>query len=134
MYLNSQYSICTHSFVLFSGIGFGICHRLLIQLSQSSPPDAKPQFRSLRDTGGDVRVEPCDGLTLVLACRSEQRAMEARKKLLGLLDEHIQQERCKPGYDGHADVFRENLRIDFHPIDLAVVSSVFRFGDRLAEK
>lgn len=60
--------------------------------------------------------------------------MEARQRLLDLLDEHIQQERAKPGYDGHAEVFRENLSIDFHPIDMSDVPSVFRFGDELSEK
>lgn len=126
----------TEGWVFFSGIGFGICHRLLIQLSQLSPPDTRPQFRPIQEDGQaeEIKVPPCDGLTLILACRSEQRAMEARKRLLALLDDQVDNERSKPGYTGHAEVFRDNLKIDFHPIDMSVVSSVFQFGDRLSEK
>lgn len=75
-----------------------------------------------------------DGLTLILACRSEKKALEAKERLLDLLDRHILKERTLPGYDGHAEVFRKNLQINFHAVDISSVRSLIRFGEEVSQK
>jgi 3-keto steroid reductase len=69
-----------------------------------------------------------------MACRSTQRAEAARKELYLELDAHIAQLRTKPGYDGHADVFRRNLKIEVEYLDLAVLGSVFNFAAQLSKQ
>ena len=122
-----------------SGVGFGICHRLLIHLSQTIPPDAQPQFKSLHpgkaETPLDTDAAPTetyDGLTLVMACRSQKRAMKARAQLLKILDAHVEKERRRPGYDGHAERFRENVQVAFHHVDMTDTKSVFEFCDEIS--
>ncbi|KAI6128414.1 NAD(P)-binding protein [Pisolithus croceorrhizus] len=116
-----------------SGVGFGICHRLLVQLSSNYCEDAHPKypFHGL-SSSAEFQV-PCDGLTLILACRSRQRAEEAKSQLYKLLDKHISQLRKSPHYDGCADKFRQNLVIAIHLIDLASVRSVFDFADGVTQ-
>lgn len=82
----------------------------------------------------DLPLSSVQGLTLIMACRSTKRAEVARKGLYTLLDQHIQQQRKLPGYNGHADKFRENLKIDIHYLDLAILQSVFRFSAELSQK
>jgi len=121
-----------------SGVGFGICRRLLLQLSQSTPPDACPQFLPVHPKvpfrTPKFAVAPCDGLTLILACRNEKRALAARKSLLEDFESHILKERTRAGYDGHAERFAKNLDVRIHTIDTADLSSVFRFGRELRQK
>jgi hypothetical protein len=69
-----------------------------------------------------------------MACRSTKRAEVARKKLYCLLDAHIEKQRRQSDYDGHAHEFRRNLNIQIHYIDLAVVSTVFRFAEELLQQ
>ncbi|KAK7696595.1 hypothetical protein QCA50_001253 [Cerrena zonata] len=119
-----------------SGIGFGICHRLLIQLSTSAPSDASPQFTPI-GAGYSSSIESipsCDSLTIIMACRSKARALEARQKLLDLLDDHVAREIRRPDYDGHAEKFRNNLELDFLPIDMSNIRSVFRFANAIPQK
>ncbi|KAI6122840.1 hypothetical protein EV401DRAFT_1950221 [Pisolithus croceorrhizus] len=116
-----------------SGIGFGICHRLLVQLSSNHCEDARPKY-PFHDFSSSAEFQvPCDGLTLILACRSRQRAEEAKSQLYQLLDKHISQLRKSPHYDGCADRFRQNLVIAVHLIDLASVRSVFDFADDVTQ-
>ena len=127
---------CWHSKRI--GVGFGICHRLLIQLSRSKSPDSEPraELASFYAAHGvdNIRLDKCDGLTLILACRSSSRAQLAKTKLLELLDRDIQKQKRQPNYDGHADVFRKNLRVDVRLLDLASVNSVFNFGEEIKTK
>lgn len=123
--------------LLDSGVGFGICHRLLVQLSQTTPSDAQPQFKSLlpEKTPQDTApTETYDGLTLIMACRSQKRAEAARTKLLELLDQHIEQEKARPGYDGQAERFRKNLEVNFHYVDMSIMKTVFKFCDELSSR
>jgi len=113
-----------------SGLGFGICQRLLFQLCDTHPTDSLPQsFAKSFDTA----PKP-DGLTLILACRSRQRAEVARTDLLRLLDTHVSRLQKQPGYDGHAHEFRKNVVIDVVILDLAELSSVFKFAEDVASK
>ncbi|KIJ70394.1 hypothetical protein HYDPIDRAFT_78786 [Hydnomerulius pinastri MD-312] len=118
-----------------SGVGFGICHRLLLQLSTKTSEDARPKyaFHNTSPASGDLQIE-CDGLTLILACRSKQRAEAARTKLYDLVDEHVLRLKNLPGYDGHAEIFQKNLEINIHTVDLSHIQSVFRFAEEVEEK
>lgn len=121
-----------------SGIGFGICQRLLIQLSSSNPSDAEPQLdlcSPTENTSGDQKSSSCvQGLILIMACRSLKRAEAARTELYNFLDAHIKVQRELPGYDGHADTFRRNLEIEVHHLDLADIRTVCQFGRTLSLK
>ncbi|KAN0097810.1 hypothetical protein V8E55_002256 [Tylopilus felleus] len=103
-----------------TGVGFGICHRLLSQLSIKSQDPNELELR-------------CDGLTLILACRNKQRAEAARAKLCIIADELVRRAKLSPDYDGHAETFRKNLHIAIHTIDLADIQSMFRFADEIAQ-
>ncbi|EPQ59670.1 hypothetical protein GLOTRDRAFT_103653 [Gloeophyllum trabeum ATCC 11539] len=121
-----------------SGIGYGICQRLLFQLSQAHPPDARPQYHlSSKVKPVDVQehdpIYPCPGLTLIMACRSTKKAEEARTKLLNLLDEEIARRKKRSNYDGHAGTFRRNLRLEIQYLDLSKTSSVLKFGDEISK-
>ncbi|KAJ6543894.1 hypothetical protein B0H19DRAFT_956163 [Mycena capillaripes] len=116
-----------------AGVGFGICRRLLFQLCLSNPPDSRPQSWAAH-TNGSTEALHADGLTLIMACRSTQKAETARKELYQELDAHIAQLRARSDYDGHADIFRRNLKIEVEYLDLAVLSSVFNFSARLAKQ
>jgi hypothetical protein len=113
-----------------SGVGFGICQRLLYQLSQSTPSDL-----FLGPHGESVDFDfPCEGLTLIMACRSKKRAQVARDQLFSLLDSFILNLRKQPGYDGHADTFRKNVQIDIHELDLGMLKSVGEFTRTVSAK
>lgn len=111
-----------------------MCHRLLIQLCESTPSDSQPSKTLLKDQAATVPFEPVDGLTLVLACRNAGRAQEARKKLLKLLDDHIAYLKKSQNYDGHAEVFRRGVKIDFVKCDLGQTGAVFDFCDEVKRK
>ena len=135
----ADFSLCCR------GIGFSICHRLLVQLAQHNPPDAQPQRYATRrldlehnaKTGGaaDFRgLAGCDTLTLVLACRNVQKAEAARKELLGLLDIEVERLKRSERYDGHAERFRKNLEIVVRCLDLASMDSIFKFARRISSE
>lgn len=113
---------------LCSGVGFGICHRLLVQLASSSPSDCiSPDDVS---TASEKKsFVPCTGLTLILACRNVQKADQARTELLHLLETEVARQKTAPGYDGHADVFARGVRIETHYVDLSIMSSVLKFAE-----
>lgn len=77
---------------------------------------------------------PCTEFTLILACRSRDRAENARTRLLGLLDEDLEKQSAQEGYDGHGHIFRKNLEIDIVLVDLASVESVFLFCDEVNQR
>jgi 3-keto steroid reductase len=116
-----------------SGVGYGICERLLEQLSYARPPDATPQLRAVLDAAALADVPtppPADGLTLVLACRSLGRADAARTTLLRGLDAAL----AARGPDAHAQRFRANLRIELQYVDMAAMRSVFDAAAELCRK
>ncbi|CAE6465303.1 unnamed protein product [Rhizoctonia solani] len=108
-----------------SGVGFGVCQRLLVQLSQKSPPDASPKAQKHPIASSDDASSPflpIDGLTLVLACRSAQRAETARSNLFELIDNELAKRDTPYGRS-----FRKNLEIEIVKLDLSSVESVFEF-------
>ncbi|KAF8121340.1 NAD(P)-binding protein [Boletus edulis] len=104
-----------------TGVGFGICHRLLFQF-----------IIGRRDPVSNEKLD-CDGLTLVLACRSKQRAEAARAKLCDIADELVRCAKRSSDYDGHAEVFRKSLHMAIHTVDLADIQSVFHFADEIVQ-
>lgn len=79
-----------------SGVGLGISTRLLLQVVLASatpyrqPSDSLAQKRPFRispmlATSHDCPFFPNSGITLILACRSEKRALGARQALLDAL-------------------------------------------------
>ncbi|KAJ7229150.1 3-keto sterol reductase [Mycena pura] len=117
-----------------AGIGYGICRRLLFQLCVSNPPDSWPQPWATRAKELSLEPPTGNGLTLIMACRSIQRATAARDELYHELDGHIKQLRAHPEYDGYADEFRHNLTIQVEYVDLAVLSTVFDFSSRVSKQ
>ncbi|KAG6820226.1 hypothetical protein H0H93_003728 [Arthromyces matolae] len=115
-----------------SGIGFGVCQRLLFQLCHTAPPDAFPQSFAVKGDPGQLVAY--DGLTIVMACRSVKRAEAARTQLYECLDTYIHNLGKKPGYDGHANEFRKNVVIDIIPLDLAATATVYEFTSKLTMK
>jgi len=116
-----------------SGLGFGICERLLLQLSQPVPPDSTPQaFAHLLDAGSPSSHEqplPTE-LTLILGCRSRERALEARSHLLVKLEaELLRRRRNSQQEEEYGRKFLESLVLDFIPLDLSSVDGVFAFCD-----
>ena len=116
----------------YSGVGFGICQRLLFQLCHTNPSDAQPQKFSRQvvdvDPGFQIQSSGCDGLTIIMACRNMKRAEAARAKLLKLLDTYVAKLKNQPGYDGHAEAFQKNVALDTRELDLAIMGSVFKFA------
>ncbi|KDQ65009.1 hypothetical protein JAAARDRAFT_202254 [Jaapia argillacea MUCL 33604] len=120
-----------------SGVGLGICHRLLSQLSQRDPPDAHPAFNptsEVAEVEEDGHIYPCSGLTLVMACRSINKAEAARRELYDTLDKEIAERSRKGEDDGFGGKFRRNLTIDILQVDLSQMSSVFKFCDEVRQK
>ncbi|KAJ7666531.1 hypothetical protein B0H17DRAFT_1089588 [Mycena rosella] len=130
--------MCTSPVVVVTGanagVGYGICRRLIFQLCLSNPPDSWPQpWVRASDVHGSETPRH-DGLTLIMACRSTQRAGAAREELYAELDAHIVGLRAHPGYDGHADTFRKNLQIEIEYLDLAKLSTVFNFATEISKR
>ncbi|KAI0945840.1 hypothetical protein AcV7_009969 [Taiwanofungus camphoratus] len=122
-----------------AGIGFGICHRFLVQLSQPTPPDASFYFTSLlpdEKAGAQFGAfESCSaGVTIIMACRDVGRAEAARTKLYGLLDAHIAKINNRTPSYHYAVEFRTNLQIQIHRLDLSDIHSVLHFGKEISQK
>ncbi|KAI9061931.1 hypothetical protein FKP32DRAFT_1612868 [Trametes sanguinea] len=118
------------------GVGFGICHRLIVQLSSARPSDAKPYFNVGRDLKRELDIPeraPDAGLTIIMACRDAKRAQVAREKLYRLLDEHIAKLTNPSAYD-YAVAFRRSLKLDIERLDLSSVRSVLVFGSAVSQK
>ncbi|OSD03881.1 hypothetical protein PYCCODRAFT_1434279 [Trametes coccinea BRFM310] len=118
------------------GVGFGICHRLIVQLSSARPSDAEPYFNAGRDLKRELDIPeraPDAGLTIIMACRDAKRAQVAREKLYRLLDEHIAKLTSPDAYS-YAVAFRRNLRLDIERLDLSSVRSVLEFGRAVNQK
>ena len=127
--------VCSTHFRATSGVGFGICRRLLHGLAQHIPGDARPLFpRSggVDDDKPSGLEYPCSGLTLIMACRSRQRAEAARKELVELFERDVAPLRAAPGGAERIAAFRANLVVAVHLLDLASVQSTLAFVDEVA--
>lgn len=79
-------------------------------------------------------IEPACDLTIIMACRSTQRAEEARQKLFNLLDTRINKIPANTPEHNYATEFRLNLRIEIHRLDLATIRSVLDLSKELPQK
>jgi 3-keto steroid reductase len=114
-------------FWALSGVGFGICQRLLLQLSYASPPDCSLD-------GGKSPSPPIESLTLVLACRNASRATAAKKKLLAFVDSCVEDRERTENQRDFAKNFRLSLKIECIQCDLSLLESVFAFCDEVKER
>lgn len=118
-------------------MGFGICHRLLVQLSSRHPSDAQPYFKVEREKVQGLQLperSPDAGVTIVMACRDPKRAQDAREKLYRLLDKHIATLREGTEDHAYAVAFRSSVWLDIERLDLSSVKSVLDFGKAVAQK
>lgn len=102
----------------------------LVDPSHTLSPTAPPQTWPLA----------FDALTIILACRSRARALDARDRLLIELDSELLRRRLRSRGNAdaekmtaYADDFRKNLALDFVPCDLASTSSVLKFCDAVKQ-
>lgn len=138
-----------------SGVGLGIATRLLVQLafpSRGPPSDAVvqavlplPLGASSAPTAGPPPTsssssekplpcpfEPNAGLTLVLACRNEGRALAAKEAILKSYKDAV-------GMMGGVTLeerrwFRESLEIVWEEVDLSEMKSVYSFIQRVQDR
>ena len=82
----------------------------------------------------DPASNSVQGLTLIMACRNVKKAEVARQSLYKKLDAHIIRQKQLSEYNGLAEQLRENLRIEIHSLDLAVIQSVFDFAAEISTK
>ncbi|EPQ27435.1 uncharacterized protein PFL1_04973 [Pseudozyma flocculosa PF-1] len=72
-----------------TGVGFGICQRLIVQLSSPTPTDTVPTNpQKNRPESTQYAPSPyaaADGATIILACRNPIKAHKARRQLHQLL-------------------------------------------------
>jgi 3-keto steroid reductase len=68
-----------------------------------------------------------------MACRNAKRAEEAKTNLLQLLDTYVAKLKRQPGYDGHAEAFRNNVAIDTRELDLGIIGSVLKFATGVSQ-
>ncbi|KAL7417321.1 hypothetical protein BDY24DRAFT_166273 [Mrakia frigida] len=124
-----------------SGVGLGIATRLLLQLSSPSrgpPSDSFPQRKPfiISPTTTDAQLSQCpytpnSGVTFILACRSEQRALKAREVLLSKLDKDFLE---RNGVKEEDREFKRNLEIVWEGLDLSEMRSVYAFVERVKAK
>ena len=121
-------------------MGYGICHRLLIQLAHRNPPDASPRLfsphpRITLPNPTDHHEYPVSaGATIVMACRDRNRAECAWTQLLALLDDHIAKLPTRSAEAAYACSFREKLELVVMYLDLSIIRSVFEFSSAFAER
>ncbi|KAF8216590.1 hypothetical protein K438DRAFT_397965 [Mycena galopus ATCC 62051] len=108
------------------GIGLGVCERLLRQLCSGSPPDSAPNARTTSGKPWEF-WQDCDGLTLVMGCRSSSSGHEAREQLLKHSDFQISRIKDQVQFE-RAKQFRKNLIVEVAVLDLTEGSSVLKFA------
>ena len=131
-------SLC-HSFLtnISSGVGFGICQRLLSNfLGLEQPVDSLPQALATPGDTVPCQYAPCTSLTIIMACRSKRAGEEARENLFKKLDEDIKYRSKKgtPEQRTRYNQFRERVRLDIRPLELSHSSSVLDFCELVQQQ
>ncbi|KAF8493821.1 hypothetical protein JB92DRAFT_2818585 [Gautieria morchelliformis] len=112
-----------------SGIGYGICQRLLSQTSQRRPPDSCIILNQ-HHSSAEPRISssgPLRSLHLIMACRNLEKAEAAKSKLLQWFEKTLKASSPKTGLKSEQLEFFEKLRVHVLPLDLASVQSTFAF-------
>jgi 3-keto steroid reductase len=134
-----------------SGLGFGYCQRILRQLSSDAslpPPDARHLPQTSTSTSSLVPSNDSSlaryisspntkppTLTLILACRSRQKAELAIKKLrreheLGLMGRRMRGGKDREGWEQGLEIVFEELDVD----RVGGRGGVLDFSRRIKEK
>lgn len=112
-----------------SGVGYGICQRVLLQLCQATPSDSRPQaFASEITSDEPTKPTRYIGVTLIMACRNMKRADVARKKLLQWFDKELERIPRTEEDDEYVRLFKEGCDVQIAELDLASFSSVLKFA------
>ncbi|KAH7103040.1 NAD(P)-binding protein [Auriculariales sp. MPI-PUGE-AT-0066] len=115
-----------------AGVGYGICRRLLSQMSLPDAPDSHAQ----KLLSPEDAPSPYDGaheLTLIMACRSRSRAEAAREKLLADFDSELAvRQESDPNSAEYGQQFRAALAVDIVLLDVSDMRSVLSFCDTVS--
>jgi NAD(P)-dependent dehydrogenase (short-subunit alcohol dehydrogenase family) len=125
-----------------SGIGLGIATRFLLQVVVASaapyrqPADSLAQTKPFRispmlATSHDCPIFPNGGVTLVLACRSKERAAAARQKLLKALRADLVH---KVHSMAECKRLMGTVEIVWEELDLSEMANVHDFVTRMQDK
>lgn len=120
-----------------SGVGYGICQRLLLSFCGGSlPHDVLPQPLATPGNATASEFIPTTKIVLIMACRSPKKATAARNGLLRYLDDYISKQKATAGQKllAHMKEFRKNLEIDLLQLDLASSKSTLDFGDEVSQR
>jgi hypothetical protein len=120
-----------------SGVGFGICQRLLSNfLALEQPIDSFSQPSATPGDNLPCSYAPCTRLTIVMACRSRPNGEDAREKLLKKLDKEIgyRSKKGSPEQIAHYKKFRETVQLHILPLELSRSSSVLDFCDMVQQR
>ena len=119
------YLYCVLVLILFvSGVGLGICKRILEQFSLVSPTDSNSQHSNL------ISNINARGLRLILACRSKDKATNAIHELKTHLNEVL----ISRSSNENVNSFISLLELQFECLDLSSVESCKIFSDNLRSK
>ena len=119
---------------LHSGVGYGICQRLLLQLCRSIPPDSRPQGFASDITAGESKQARYTGVTLIMACRNMKRADAARTNLLRWFDSELHKILLDEEDETYVRTFREACDVQIAELDLASFASVVKFAAGIQQK
>lgn len=126
-----------------SGVGLGISTRFLLQSTLAlldnpyhPPPDSLPQKEPFRISPLLAKSHgcpffPCEGITLILACRSQARAMAARQTLLDSLRAELARKVLKRS---DRDRLMDSVEIVWEGLDLSEMGNVHDFVTRVQKK
>ncbi|KAH9816272.1 hypothetical protein DFH28DRAFT_220841 [Melampsora americana] len=149
-------------------VGFGICLRTLYQLSQPNQIDISRtnlfnvskgnQLRSCsikmneEEDFQSVYATP-NGFNLLLGCRDQKKAEDARSKLLKKLDRLFKNEKIEDrlmtsysfidrltgqveiiNFETYRQLWLKNLKIEFLELDLSQLSSIFKAVDQIKHR
>jgi 3-keto steroid reductase len=132
-----KYFSCCLLTTISSGVGFGICQRLLSNfLGLEQPVESLPQATATPGDRLPCPYAPCTRLTIIMACRSQKQAEDARRRLLEKLDEEIEYRSEKGSSEQRARYkkFRETVRLDILSLELSLSSSVLDFCDMVQQR
>ncbi len=123
--------------LVFRGVGYGICQRLLLQLCQRNPSDSHPQPLAPGDGSVALPETGYKGVTLIMACRNTKRADAARTKLLHWFSQQIKEverKTLRTEDKEHARAFSGDYDVQVAELDLASFGSVVKFSTKIKQQ
>ncbi|KAF9463122.1 hypothetical protein BDZ94DRAFT_1164476 [Collybia nuda] len=111
-----------------TGVGFGFCQRLIEQFCDGFSTSAF-KSPSIKAEGSYIS---CTDLTLIMACRSLDRAEAAKAKIIQFVDTYVARSGSKAKDRGRE--LRANLEILTVHIDLGSLTTVFELAKQLKKR